>query len=125
MKLTDDFKILDDNFKASHTPYDLGRESPQLSALSSTELDKYEYLTSKLSGYKPGVVEQTEFEYSPLGKVFHKGLKKGLLKRLKNIEDKNKEQLNGIKDHGERQLDMINKQRTNQQQEMKKQAKQI
>ena len=41
---------------------------------------------------------QAEFEYSPLGKIFNKGLKEedkkeGLLKRLKNIEDKNEEQL--------------------------------
>ena len=42
-------------------------------------------------GYKPSVVEQAKFVYSPLGKVFNKGLHKGykkerLLKRLKNIE---------------------------------------
>ena len=41
---------------------------------------------------------QAEFEYSPLGKIFNKGLKEedkkeGLLKRLKNIEDKNEELL--------------------------------
>ena len=48
-------------------------------------------------GYKRGgVVEQAKFEYSPLGKVFHKGLKEedkkeGLLKRLKNIVDINEE----------------------------------
>ena len=45
--------------------------------------------------YKPGVVEQAKFEYSPLGKVFNKRLenedkKEGLLKRLENIEDKKK-----------------------------------
>ena len=41
--------------------------------------------------YKPGVAEQGKFEYSPLDKAFNKGLdKKGLLKRLKNIEGKNK-----------------------------------
>ena len=39
-------------------------------------------------------MEQTKFEYSPLGKVFNKGLseddkKEGVLKRLKNIKDKN------------------------------------
>ena len=50
-------------------------------------------------GYKPSVFEQTKFDYSPLGKIFTKGLDKdnqieGLLKRLKNIEDKNKELLN-------------------------------
>ena len=40
-------------------------------------------------------MEQAKFEYSPLGKIFNKVLseddkKGGVLKRLKNIEDKNK-----------------------------------
>ena len=56
-------------------------------------MKKYEYLTGKDLGYKPGVVVEAKFEHSPLGEVFNKGLdekdnKKGLLKRLKNIEDK-------------------------------------
>ena len=43
-----------------------------------------------------------KFEYSPLGKVFTDGLDKsdrneGLLKRLKNIEDRNNNQLLAIK----------------------------
>ena len=60
--------------------------------MSSGELRKYEYLTVEDLGYRPSVLEQTKFDYSPLGKVFNKGLddkddqKEGLLKRLKNIE---------------------------------------
>ena len=60
--------------------------------MSSGELRKYEYLTGEDLGYRPSVLEQTKFDYSPLGKVFNKGLddkddqKEGLLKRLKNIE---------------------------------------
>ena len=59
-------------------------------------------MTGKDLGYKPGVVEKAKFEYSPLGKVFNKGLgkedkKQELLKRLKNIEDTNEEQLQMIK----------------------------
>ena len=54
----------------------------------------------------PSTVEQVRFEYSPLGKIFNKGLKEeskkeGLLKRLKNIEDKNEEQLKAIKNKTE------------------------
>ena len=46
-------------------------------------------------GLKPSTVEHAKFEYSPLGKVFNKGLeeeeeKEGLLKRLKNFEDRRK-----------------------------------
>ena len=50
-------------------------------------------------GYKPDVVQKAKSEYSPLGQVFNKGLGKdekqvGLLKRLKNIEDKTDKRLN-------------------------------
>ena len=43
-------------------------------------------------GLKSSTIEQTKFEYSPLGKIFNKGLdkddqKEGLFKRLKNIEN--------------------------------------
>ena len=60
-------------------------------------------------------MEKAKFEYFPFSKVFNKTLeegdrKEGLLKRLKNIEDKNKEQLHGMEYQGERQLDVINKQ---------------
>ena len=74
----------------------------EISAYSSSDLPKYEYLTKKDLGYKPDAFEQAKFEYSPLGKVFTDGLDKsdrneGLLKRLKNIEDKSNNQLLTIK----------------------------
>ena len=85
--------------------YDLDRKAAKISALSSNNLDKYEYLTGEDLGLKPSTVEQAKFEYSPLGKIFNKGLdkddqKEGLFKRLKNIEDKNEKQLKAIEDHG-------------------------
>ena len=51
-----------------------------------------------------------------MGRAFNKGLYKEdkeeqLLKRLKNIEDKNKEQLNDIAYQGEKELDAFEKQR--------------
>ena len=63
--------------------------------MSSHNLDKYELLTGEDLDLKPSTVEQAKFEYSPLGKIFNKGLseddkKEGVLKRLKNIENKNK-----------------------------------
>ena len=69
MTLTDEFKILDGKIKANQAQYDLDREAAKISASSSNELDKYEYLTGEDLIYKPGVVEPTKFEYSPLGKV--------------------------------------------------------
>ena len=72
-------------------------------------MNKYEYLTGEDLGLKPSVIEQTKFEYSPLGKIFNKGLskddrKEGLFKRLENIKDANLTQLEAIKDWGEKQL---------------------
>ena len=66
-----------------------------ISALSSDNLDKYEYLTGEDLGSKPNTIEQTRFEYSPLGKIFNKGLseddkEEGLFKRLKDIENAQK-----------------------------------
>ena len=62
-----------------------------------------------------------------MGKVSNKGLdesdKKGLLKRLKNIEGKNEEQLEANKDYEEKQLDAIDKQNKNQLKPAKKQSK--
>ena len=89
--------------------YDLDRKAAKISALLSNNLDKYEYLTGEDLGLKPSTVEQAKFEYSPLGKIFNKGLdkddqKEGLFKRLENIKDKNEEQLQAIKDQGEKQL---------------------
>ena len=56
--------------------YDLDRKAAEISALSSNNLGKYEYLTGEDLGLKPSTIEQTKFEYSPLGKIFNKGLDK-------------------------------------------------
>ena len=90
-------KILDDKIKANNAQYNLDRMNAEISAYSSGDLPKYEYLTKKDLGYKSDVFEQAKFEYSPLGKVFTDGLLKGILKRLKNIEDKSNNQLLTIK----------------------------
>ena len=111
MTKIDQLKILDNKIRANKAQYNLDREAAKISTLSNGELDKYEYLSSEDLGYKPDVVQKAKFEYSPLGKVFNKGLdkddkKEGLLKRLKNIEDKNKDQLDEIEYQGQNQLDL-------------------
>ena len=95
-------KILNDKIEANNAQYNLDRMNAEISAYSSGDLTKYEYLTKKDLGYKPDTFEQAKFEYSPLGKVFTDGLdksnrKEGLLKRLKNIEDRSNNQLLAIK----------------------------
>ena len=62
MTVTDQIKILD-------------RKIMQNEA-QSNNLDKYEYLTGGDLGLKLSTIEQTKFEYTPLGKVFNKGLSK-------------------------------------------------
>ena len=102
MTRKDQIKILDDKIKANNVQYDLDRMNAEISAYSSGDLPKYKYLTKKDLKYKPDAFEQAKFEYSPLGKVFTDGLDKsdrndGLLKRFKNIEDRNNNQLLAIK----------------------------
>ena len=53
--------------------YDLDRKAAKISALSSNNLDKYEYLTGEELGLQPSTTEQTKFEYSPLVKIFNRG----------------------------------------------------
>ena len=66
--------------------YDINREAAKISALSSGEIRKYEYLTGKdiLPSNQQNITEQAKFTYSPLGKGFEKKKKK-----LK-FKDKNK-----------------------------------
>ena len=84
MTCKEQVKILDDKIKANERQYDLDRMNAEISAYSSGDFPKYEYLTKKDLGYKPDAV----------AKVFTDGLAKedkskkvGLFKRLKNIED--------------------------------------
>ena len=74
MTVTDQIKILDRKIKQNESQYDLEREAAKISALSSNNLDKYELLTGEDLGLKRSIVEQAKFEYSPLGKVFNKGI---------------------------------------------------
>ena len=113
MTVTDQIKILDRKIMQNEAQYDLDRKAAKISVLSSNNLKKYEYLTGEDLGLEPSTVQQAKFEYSPMGKVFNKGLnkdddkKEGLLKRLKNIEGNNEEQLKAIEDQGIKQLKEI------------------
>ena len=96
MTITDQSNILNKKIMQNETQYNLDRKAAKISALSSSNLDKYEYLTGEDLGLKPDTIEQARFEYSPLGKTFNKGLseddkKEGLFKKLKNIENAQKD----------------------------------
>ena len=93
MTRKEQIKILDDKIKTNGRQYGLERINAEISAYSSGDLPKYEYLTKKDLGYKPDAVEKLKFEYSPIGKVLTDGLAKedkskkvGLFKRSKSID---------------------------------------
>ena len=88
MTTTDQIKILDKNILQNEAQCDLDWKAAKISAFSSNNLDKYEYLTGEDLGLKPNTIEQARFEYSPLGKIFNKGL---------DEDDKKKDCLKGWK----------------------------
>ena len=66
MTLTDQIKISGIKIKQNETQYESARNAAEISALSSVNLDKYEYLTGEDLNYKPSAVEQAKLDYSPL-----------------------------------------------------------
>ena len=76
-----------DHIRDEELQYDINTETAIISALSSNEIGKYEYLTGEeilLSNQKQ-MIEQAKFTYSPLGKAFEK--------QIKAIEDQGKNNL--------------------------------
>ena len=57
MTVPDQLKILDRKIKQSEAQYDLDRKAAKMSAYSSNDLDKYEYLTSEDLDLKPSILE--------------------------------------------------------------------
>ena len=75
---------IDDKIKAEKLQYDIRKEVAKIPALSSSKIDKYEYLTGEeiLPSDQRRVIEQAKFSYFPLGKAFEK--------QTKTIEDRRK-----------------------------------
>ena len=61
---SDQIKILNDKIKANNAQYDVNRLNAEISAYSSGDLDKYEFLTEQDLKYKPDALEQVKFAYS-------------------------------------------------------------
>ena len=88
-------KILDDKIESNVNQYKVYRLNAEISAFSSGDLNKYEFLTKKDLKYKPNGLDKARFEFSPLGKAFSSGLDKtvpnyqeeGVIKLLKDIRD--------------------------------------
>ena len=93
---------IDDQVKDEKLQYNINREAAKLSALSSGEIRKYEYLTGEyiLPSNQQQVIEQTKFTHSPLGKAFDKKIKKNKYQGEKQVEALNnlKQETKPIKD---------------------------
>ena len=62
MTITEQIKILNKKIMQNEVQYDLDKKAAEVSTLSSTNLDKYEYLTGKDLSLKPSTIEQARFE---------------------------------------------------------------
>ena len=84
--------ILEDQIRDEKLQYDIDREASKISALSSGEIDKYEYLTGEeiLPSNQQQIIEQAKFNYSPLRKAFEK--------QIKTIEDQGRKQIDALAD---------------------------
>ena len=88
-------KILDNKIESNINQYKINRLNAEISAFSSGDLNKYEFLTRKDLKYKPNALDKARFEFSPLGQTFSTGLDKnvqgyqeeGVIKLLKDIRD--------------------------------------
>ena len=88
-------KILDDKIESNVNQYKVDRLDAEISAFSSGDLNKYEFLTRKDLHYKPNALDKARFEFFPLGQTFSIGLdttaqgyeEEGRIKLLKDIRD--------------------------------------
>ena len=95
MTRKEQIKILDNKIESNINQYKINRLNAEISAFSSGDLNKYEFLTRKDLKYKPNALDKARFEFSPLGKAFSTGLDKNVqgyqeesvINLLKDIRD--------------------------------------
>ena len=88
-------KILDAKIESNVNQYKVDRLNAEISAFSSGDLSKYEFLKRIDLNYKPNALDKARFEFSPLGKTFSTRLdenvqgfkEEGVIKLLKDIRD--------------------------------------
>ena len=88
-------KILDAKIESNDNQYKVDIMNAEISAFSSVDLNKYEFLKRIDLNYKPNALDKARFEFSPLGKAFTMVLDKtaqgyqeeGVIKLLKDIRD--------------------------------------
>ena len=89
---------INDQIRDEKLQYDIDRAAAKISALSSKNIHKYEYITGKdiLPSNQQQIIEQAKFTYFPLGKAFEK-------------------QIGTIEDQGKKQVDALNTLKSNNQ----------
>ena len=115
-------KILDAKIESNINQYKVDRLNAEISAFSSGDLNKYEFLKRIDLNYKPNVLEQAKFELSPLGKTFSRGLnktipnyqKEDVIKLLKDIKNSLSNRVNMQPKDTKLSFDNINKIKENQ-----------
>ena len=88
-------EILDAKIESNVNQYKVDRMNTKISAFSSDDLNKYEFLKRIDLNYKPNALDKARFEFSPLGKTLSTGIDKnaqgyreeGVIKLLKDIRD--------------------------------------
>ena len=90
---------IDDQIRDEKLQYDINREAAKISALSSGNIRKYEYLIGEdiLPSNQQQIIEQAKFTYSPLGKAFKK--------QIKTIEDQGEKQVDALKILGLKEIE--------------------
>ena len=85
---------INDQIRDEKLQYDINKEAAIISALSSNNRHKYEYLTGEdiSPSNRQQIIEQARFTYSPLGKAFEK--------QIKTIKDQGEKQIKALEEHG-------------------------
>ena len=69
-------KILDARIESNVNQYKVDRMNAEISAFSSGDLNKYEFLKRTDLNSKPNALDKARFEFSPLDRTFRTGLDK-------------------------------------------------
>ena len=81
---------INDQIRDEKLQYDINKQASKISALSSGNIHKYEYLTGEdiLPSNQQQIIEQARITYSPFGKSFEK--------QIKTIDDQGKKQVDAL-----------------------------
>ena len=81
---------INDQVREEKLQYDINRKATKISALSSENFRKYQYITGEdiLPSNHQQIIKQAKFTYSPLGKAFEK--------KIKTIKDQGKKQVDAL-----------------------------